>query len=238
MRPEPSFARSLVAWGNACLRGHLPLAALDTFRSGMTHVRTTSFVDGARTSPPSTWLGEMQRGGIRQLLLDAGDTAGFESIVAVADAPHSSWSQKWVRIEGAKVAPWFDAVLTRQPPPAAMPNRGRPVKDVLEDLLVAARGLAALGERADLSGWGAHFARVVAVAEGSMTDGPTPLPPCAPEAAHWLARAASLADVFGGMGSWNDFGPLDDATLEDERSRLSDGVYRAVHDALVATAHA
>ncbi len=239
MRPEPAFARSLVAWGNAILAGRVAPDAFDAWCSSFRFVGRVAFVDGERrTSPVAPWLLALRDGGVARLALDPGDTPGFELVVACSERPMSAWRQRWIRREGVKEAPWFDADFTREPPPAGAPAEGRAVLAVLGDLVAAASGLVALAARADLGGWGHHFESVVAAARGEGVDRASPLPPSAPEPARRLAHAANLADVFGGMGSWNDFAPLDAPDLEDERTRHSSALYDAVGDALVATAHA
>jgi hypothetical protein len=240
VRPEPSFARSVVAWGNACLRGSLAFDAFDAYWPSTAFIRTLRFRDGARViSPSAAWfrsLRERYTGDLR-LMLDA--TGSSERIVVCTTAPVSAWQQQWDRIAGAQQAPWFDAVFVAGPAPARKPVEGPAVHQVLASLTTALDGLVALSKRAELAQWGGYFAHVLDVAHGGDSPGfSTRLPPTAAPEAHTLARAAGLADVFGGMGSWNDFAPLPDAAAEDERSRWSDQLYRSVQDALVATSHA
>lgn len=235
MHPEPSFARSVAAWGNACLRGQLAPEAFDAWWPRTRYVRTLSFRDDATDHCPVAWLSQLRQQGVTRLALEAG-MPGAERVIACADAPLSAWRQQWNRIAGATEAPWFDAVFTREPASVSSPAPGRSPDEVLAALTVALEGLVALSERADLEHWGSYFARVLEVARGERVEGDTPLPPTASETAHRLARAANLADVFGGMGSWNDFAPLSDAAAERERSRCSSLLYDAMKAALPSTA--
>jgi hypothetical protein len=62
------------------------------------------------------------------------------------------------------------------------------------------------------------------------------LPAAYPAAARMLSATASAAWVFGGMGSWNDLsfqGPL-----REQYERVSEDLYLAALDALVAATNA
>jgi len=241
MRPEPSFARSLVAWGNACLSGRLPLDAFDLHGGLRPYLRAVSFRDGAHELVcSSAWL-QWLLGALSdiRLMLDVSGVTGNERVVVVAgNQAHSSWQQRWDRIAGAKEAPWFDAIFVRQSSAATIPPEGRCVSEVLALLTTALEGLVALSRRADLDQWGEYFAHALAVARGeTAAASPSPLPPTVSAQAHTLATAANLGDVFGGMGSWNDFAPLADGQAEEERKRYSIALFDAVEAALLATAH-
>lgn len=237
MRPEPSFARSVVAWGNACLRNELALERFDGWWEKPGFVRALSFRDGADPAQsPATWLASQRAHGATRLLLDASDYAGSERVIVCGEAPLSAWRQQWTRLAGATAPPWFDATFSREAAPAVLPPPSRTPAEVLAELCAALEGLVELGTRADLEQWASYFAGVLAVARGERSQGTTPLPPTAPAVAHRLALAANLSDVFGGMGSWNDFAPLADPALEEERGRYSSALYGAMRAALEATA--
>jgi len=225
-----------VAWGNACLRGTLSPDELDRWWPRTRFVRTLGFRDGDRALGPQAWLAERQADGASRLRLDARGIVGCESVLACADAAVSAWRQRWDRIPDAKEAPWFDAVFTREAPPSELPPPSRSADEVLAELTNALQGLVTLSERADLSHWGSYFARVLAVARGELVEGDSLLPPTAAPEVHQLARAANLADVFGGMGSWNDFEPLRDPASESERERCSSLLFTSTRAALAATA--
>ncbi|GMV14446.1 MAG: hypothetical protein AMXMBFR56_26700 [Polyangiaceae bacterium] len=239
MRPEPSFARSVVAWGNACLRNELALEHFDTWWEKSGFVRVLSFRDSAEPAQsPATWLASQRAHGATRLLLEASDYAGSERVIVCAEVPLAAWRQQWTRIAGATAPPWFDATFSREAAPAVLPPPSRSPEEVLAELCAALEGLVALGTRANLEQWASYFEDVLGVARGERSQGTTPLPPTAPAVAHQLALAANLSDVFGGMGSWNDFQPLADPVLEDERSRHSSALHAAIRAALAATAHA
>ncbi len=238
MRPEPSFARSVVAWGNACLRNELALELFDAWWEKSGFVRALSFRDGADPAQsPATWLASQRAHGAMRLLLDASDYPGSERVIVCGERPLAAWRQQWTRIAGATAPPWFDATFSREAAPTVLPPPSRSPEEVLAELCAALEGLVGLGARANLEQWASYFEDVLAVARGERSQGTTPLPPTAPAVAHQLALAANLSDVFGGMGSWNDFVPLADPALEEERSRYSSALYRAMRAALEATAH-
>lgn len=239
MRPEPSFARSVVAWGNACLRGQIAPDQLDAWLERARPVRALSFSDAAHVAGVTAWLAASGARGATRLMLEARVPVGGDlAIVVVCETPESAWRQRWTRIAGATAPPWFDADFSREPAPETLPPAGRTADEVLQGLLCALEGLVSLGARADLAQWGDYFEQVIAVARDAVAPDDSTLPPSAPATAHRLARAANLADVFGGMGSWNDFVPLPDRAAENERLRLSSLLHEAVAAALLATAHA
>ena len=149
MRPEPSFARSVVAWGNACLAGRLPLEEFDAWWPRTVFVRRLSFHDGDRVvGLGASWLaslGDTNEAPAR-LVLDASGLTGCEAVVVCREAPVASWRQQWDRIADAKTAPWFDAIFTREPPPTVTPSPGRQVDAVLASLMAALEGLVALSQ--------------------------------------------------------------------------------------------
>ncbi|PWE17826.1 hypothetical protein DDZ18_05575 [Marinicauda salina] len=51
-----------------------------------------------------------------------------------------------------------------------------------------------------------------------------------------LLEASTMAWVFGGMGSWNDFYPSEEKAAEYER--VSEALYRAIQDAQLAAVNA
>ena len=133
MRPEPPFARSLVAFGNAALGRQVPISALDAWVPHSGHVRAISFEEHGRPlGACDAWLASLggAGGSAPRLMLDASQSIGCERVVVCADVPLSAWEQRWERIAGARQAPWFDARFSRAETPSVLPPRGRTVSDV------------------------------------------------------------------------------------------------------------
>ncbi len=239
MRPEPDFARSLAAFGNAALRGEAPFDAFDRYVHGSAWVNSLVFAEGERRWPSAaSWLSALRAAHPGPLRLRwVPRMPGSEQLVLQGEANLSLWEQRWDRREGAKAPPWFDISWTGGRPPAAPLPAEPPVAEVLARLIATLEGLVQLGRKTDLGGWEDTFAGALALARGEAApSGPGPLPPSAPPEAQRLAAAGNASDVFGGMGSWNDFGPLPDPTLDAECARLSGELLRLVDEALLATA--
>jgi hypothetical protein len=101
----------------------------------------------------------------------------------------------------------------------------------------ALSGLVALGARADLSSWTRYFAGALSMLREGALDGQR-FPPSASIDLVRLARASMQADAFGGMGSWNDFAPLQDDAHERERANFSSALYDAMRSGLSVAANA
>lgn len=104
----------------------------------------------------------------------------------------------------------------------------------LGESLDAARSFAIAN---DLTSWGDWFGKAIVAAVSP--DPAVPYnPDIAPDGALTLERRQLLASavqawVFGGMGSWNDVW-LEDESQMGEMAHVSDRLYGAVMDALVA----
>ena len=239
MRPEPDFARSLAAFGNAALRGELGFDAFDATLKGSAWVNSLAFEQGEQRWASSaawlSWLRTAHPGPLRLRMVPR--TPGCEQLVLQGEANLSLWEQRWNRKEGAKAPPWFDIAWKSASPPAKPLPPEPEVAQVLAKLCATLDGLVQLGQKADLGGWDQTFAGCLALARGETAlKAPGPLPPTAPPEAQRLAAAGNASDVFGGMGSWNDFGPLADPALDQECARLSGELSRLVELALLATA--
>jgi hypothetical protein len=244
VRPEPVFARDVVAWINTRIAGRATAAELERALS------RTSFLASSRVraqdgsaQPLSAWIDSLPGSGAMRARLD-GRAAGAELVVVTWPTGSRGWRQRWERIEQARAAPWFDGWLIEEGATAETPADPS-VAEVSARLRAALESLVALGARFDLGGWAQYFARALSMLDASAGQdrdaGGHPagclLPPGLPRDAHALAHAAEHSDAFGGMGSWNDFS-LEDAAGEAARSEASSRLFAAVQDALAAVAHA
>lgn len=123
--------------------------------------------------------------------------------------------------------------FVRRGPVAGLPEPP-PVEDQTARLSAAVQAAAAFAAKHDLGDWADHFNKVV----GTLSDAPLAETPFYPvfrgcglaEARIRLVVGAFFANVFGGMGSWNDL-PF---ANEEEYGQVSEALFRELHPSMVS----
>lgn len=211
-------------WGRPVVRGELPLAGLEALLA-----RTTcTFEDETgRWDTVGAWLMHLRQSGALpearpgiELQTIRGDTADFlvstESPVKTPDGVH------------------FGVHFCKKgsgPPPTHIDVAG--ATRALDGALDA---LVALGGRADLESWTGNFEVALAMLRGAPAEDEA-IPPHVKPSVKRLAIASARADVFGAMGSFNDF-YLEDVALEAERTSLSGKLWDAMRSGILVAANA
>ena len=230
MRLDLAVLRTLVAYGRPIVRGELPLDACDRVLTEKRWIRASEIVRGEETfldtgaffarGREEGWVPTLSTALALELWLETEVEAFLSSLARRPDA-----------VSPAAAFDLFLRSTGRRPKGAAPETSVAEATELLEDVLEA---LVALGERTSLGGWERGFAETLALLEAGAASDWDALPLGAPADVRALAAAAERADVFGGMGSWNDF-VLDDPVLEAERGRLSARLFEAVRVAVVVS---
>lgn len=94
--------------------------------------------------------------------------------------------------------------------------------------------IAELAEKIDQSFWAGYFNKALDILENGFCDNDDKISEL-PEKNRRLFYAADKADVFGGMGSWNDSPPFyaEEKGLSDEYTRLSNELFVQIKLALL-----
>lgn len=158
--------------------------------------------------------------------------AGRWSLVTTGGRQPEEWRASWS--VGDRNAPghriWsvrYEGVYADRAAPQRPDLRGATAQ--LTTALEAARDFAM---RQAMDTWPAWFERALTVSD-DIPYHPDMLPSAYTSEARHLAAMAAQADVFGGMGSWNDVFFADNAAAEYEA--VSRNLYNAVQLALVAS---
>jgi hypothetical protein len=255
---ELAQAICLAAYGSAWLAGPADREppALETTSDNFQFVASLRFEMefGGGQDSVAAWLGDLRGRGIDRLWLVAGapgraviGEAPIDERYLVAFAGAGSW---FVLTTGAEAETWRAAwevgdlhapdrriwnvtyrgqvlPLGADPPRPSVAGADRRLRDALR----AAADLAS--SRPEIAEWAGIF-------EGALTTNEPPdrldlLPTDSYSAdAHRLAATAAAGWVFGGMGSWNDYSFRDDTEFQARYDRVSEDLYRAVLDGLVA----
>jgi len=256
---ELAQAICLAAYGSAWLAGPAdlePPALETTSENNFQFVASLRFEmeQGGEQDSVADWLRDLRGRGIDRLFLVAGapgravlGEAPVDERYLVAFAGAGSWfvlatgagTETWrARWEvGDLHAPdqriWNVTYGGRVLPQGAEPPRP-PVDEADRTLRGALRSAADLAaSRPEIREWAGIF-------EGALNTTKPPdwldlLPAGAYGAdAQRLAATAAAAWVFGGMGSWNDYSFPDDREFGARYDRVSEDLYRAVLDGLVA----
>ena len=233
MRLDIAIAQSFVAWGRPIVRGELPADGFDRFAAERGWARHCVIeTPEARFEDAAAWLGSLRTAGRLPALgpdlcvESRGPEDALTFLPTLTNAPPGPNGK-------AQFDVTFRSGATRKLDPAgevALEPAALALEKVLESLI-------ALGKRADLGGWLTNFEGTLAELHSGPEADWLAVPLTAPPRARALAVAATRADVFGGMGSWNDFW-LEDSALEHERSVCSSALYVAMRDAVRASANA
>ncbi|GAA3670982.1 hypothetical protein [Microbacterium marinilacus] len=207
-----------------------------------------------RSDGVAEWLGALRAGGCTRLLLltARGITGDLPAHIAASFSNGGSWA---IVTDGRRPRVWLSRWSVAHPQAAdsriwAVDMLGRPFDAASPVSVEPASAAARLRETlAEISWFAAtheleHW-RTVFDTSSSALDDPTPTIAygldLAPETLslprRQLLAAATLAWVFGGMGSWNDLGFRDDAQME-EYNALTSRLYDAVLGAVVAAVNA
>ena len=258
MNGELAQAICLAGYGSAWLAGPPDAeppsleSASDNFRF-VAHLRFEMEL-GSEQDSVAAWLRDLRGRGIDRLFLVAGEPgraaigeAPVDERYLVAFAGAGSW---FVLATGAENEGWRASwevgdlhapdqriwnvtyrgkVLSAdaEPPRPPLSEAGHTLREALR----AAADLAA--SRPEIAEW-------VGIFEGALNTAAPPdrldlLPRDAyGSEAQQLAAMAAAAWVFGGMGSWNDFSFPDDKEFQARYDAVSEDLYRAVLDGLVA----
>jgi hypothetical protein len=228
MRTDLHATLHIIAWGRPTVRGELdPHAHVPAVYRNL---RSCTFESSrGRFEDCTSFFAELRA----QDRLPAFDGKLGLSAQADHDAESFQSSLELVRREGHP--PIFDMKFVTTG--VASIAREHTLADATSMLEGALDGLVHLGARANLGGWERIFGSALSTLRGQgQPSSGLFLPSATPVAIVHLLNAAMQADVFGGMGSWNDFEPLPDDAEEDERSLLSGSLSTAIDVALRAGA--
>lgn len=262
MNGQLALLGSLAAYGGRWLRGGGATSDLASLQANSSFQYVASFsatLPAARwrrrqltVQSPEAWLTALRSQGTRQLTLvtDLGSTGPLPPQVASAFSNAGTWA---LLADGRRAALWqiswavedpdepqsriWRLTASATPAPRGMqlprvsPGQAR---DELRAALTRTEQFARHTE--ELEGWAGWFA-----AARRLLDDPEPaapyvsdiLPPDAPLERRQLVAAVVQGWVFGGMGSWNDVGPMQTAQQRTYEA-VSAGLYTALLTAFPA----
>lgn len=112
------------------------------------------------------------------------------------------------------------------------PPKGKPrFADNTEEFKKVLCEIAELAEKIEQPFWAGYFNKALDILENGLSDEISEFP----EKNRRMSYAAEKADVFGGMGSWNDSPPFyaDEKGLSEEYARLSNELFVQIKLALM-----
>lgn len=188
------------------------------------------------------WYGRLKASGLndifmllpgRDRVLNAYSNANGGCIVCFFDSGHVTYFTSRWRFDDIKKS-WdieFSESEWSDPP------RSKPIfDDNTEEFKAALSDIAQLAERIDQGSWADIFRRAGEILDGRRECEDRFLNfPDIPEKNRRMYCAAAKADVFGGMGSWNDSPPYYayEKGLTDEYNRFSNELFSQIQRALL-----
>jgi hypothetical protein len=228
---DQELIRRLVAWGRPFVRGEIDAAALEE-ELRKSSLERCAFEHGSTRWPSAPdWLRWLRDRGAEPWV-GPGVKLGFRD--AGAAPVIEGYRSRLDRLPKREPAVWGMVFVSSGPFDTS--STEPTVTTATAELARTLEGLVALGGRTDMEGWTGVFARALDLLRSGAAIEREPLPPFASTEARALANATMYADVFGGMGSFNDF-YLTDPVLERERSDLASALFDAVRSAVRAASN-